>query len=89
MPECRHDPPQPDTCIVCCLINALPAEANPSLASAATYLKLSCFHLGKVIDYQGCGCPMKHIHQCDIFGTCTLDRCQTCPRYIYDGPDED
>jgi hypothetical protein len=84
---CSHNPRQPSTCLACCLADALPAELLPTVTNM-TALRFSCLHLGRVIDYRNCGCPMKHVHQCDQFGTCTLDTCQNCPRYVYDGPNE-
>lgn len=88
MVDCGHSPAQPEKCLTCCLVNALPAdqEADPNNISK---LRLSCLYLGKVIDFKNSACPMKHLHQCDKLGQCTLQKCQSCPHYVYDGPQDD
>jgi hypothetical protein len=45
-----------------------------------------CLHLGPVIDRKGCNCPLQHVRRCEVHGTCTLVRCQTCPDYEPDDP---
>ena len=82
-PLCGHDPPQPETCLCCCLNGAVPAD-DPDI-KYAFQLKLSCTHLGKVLDFMGRACPMVHIHECDIYQRVTLLQCQSCKDYELDG----
>ena len=81
---CGHNPPEPQTCLFCCLLGALPAGTEPTLANAEKTLKLACLHLGKIVDYKGCACPMDHVHLCEEYGRVTLRQCQECPSYQLD-----
>jgi hypothetical protein len=84
---CDHDPPEPATCLACCLAGALPADVEPTVLNMSR-LKLSCVHLGQVLDFANCGCPWRHIWVCNKFGTCMLEKCQSCPEYVYGGPED-
>ena len=83
-PPCGHDPPQPDTCLICCLAEAIPADVEPTPENLEARIKLNCIHIGKVVDYKNCGCPMKHVHLCDLHNRVTLHDCQSCTDYILD-----
>lgn len=81
MKPCKHHKPK-EGCRICWLFENDPPYrtlwGGPSAPSVRT---LECIHLGDVLEKSECNCPGKWIRECDVFGLCTLQQCQTCLEY--------
>jgi hypothetical protein len=58
-------------------------DGQPALPAADR--RLPCWQLGVILDRHDSLCQQRWTRACDVHGTCTLQRCQTCPDYQ---PDE-
>jgi len=68
-------------CRVCELYFADPAYRALWDGEAKAGRSLPCLRLGDVLDKGGCNCPGKWVRACELYGTCTLERCKACPDY--------